>query len=94
MKQTEELLAPCDVSLSGGGPTLDGRAVSMEHGDHGPVSVEVGIVDRDSPGIVLERRLPHDADVYCVRSGTIGRLSFARSWMALIEISRWFPGVS
>ncbi len=53
----------------------------MEHGDRGLVSVEVGIVDRDSPGIVLERRLQHDADVYCVRSGTIGRLSFARSWI-------------
>jgi len=75
------LMFESDSALSCGGLVPGDRAVSMEYGDHGPVFVEVGIVHRDSSGMVRERRPRHDAGVYCARSGTTGRLSFARSWI-------------
>lgn len=70
-----------DSALSGEGPVPGDRVVSMEQDHHGPVFPEVGIVHRDSPGIVFARRLRHDAGVYCARNGTTGRLSSARSWI-------------
>ena len=71
--------------LTGGVPVPDDRAVSRGSGGHEPVFVEVGIVHRDSPGMVHERRLRRDAGAYCVRNGIPDRLWFVRSWNGAVS---------